>query len=70
MLSKFASTDAVEFLVTVLESPAVVPAVRDEIGQGRNFGHGYLDTAADVFGEDDYLPDADRIADGIERALE
>lgn len=36
VLSNFASSDAVGFLETVLDSPVVVPAVRDEIERGRN----------------------------------
>ena len=51
VLSNFASTDAVGFLVEVLDSPVVVPAVRDELEQGRQFGHDYLTTATDAFGE-------------------
>lgn len=50
VISNFASTDSIEFLVSVLESPIVVPAVRDEIEQGRQFGHEYLDSAVEAFG--------------------
>jgi predicted nucleic acid-binding protein len=49
VISNFASTDSIEFLVSVLESPVVVPAVRDEIEQGRQFGHDYLDSAVEAF---------------------
>lgn len=51
VLSNFASTDAVEFLVAVLESPVVVPAVRDEIERGRTLGHEYLASAVAAFDE-------------------
>jgi len=52
VISNFASTDSIEFLVSVLESPVVVPAVRDEIEQGRQFGHDYLDSAVEAFGDE------------------
>jgi predicted nucleic acid-binding protein len=51
VISNFASTDSIEFLVSVLESPVVVPSVRDEIEQGRQFGHEYLDSAVEAFGD-------------------
>lgn len=51
VISNFASTDSIDFLVSVLESAVVVPAVRDEIEQGRQFGHEYLDSAAEAFGK-------------------
>jgi len=34
VVSNFASTDGIGFLTTLLESPVVVPAVRDEIERG------------------------------------
>jgi predicted nucleic acid-binding protein len=49
VLSNFASTDAIEFLVELLDSPVVVPAVRSEIEQGQQFGHDYLATATEAF---------------------
>lgn len=49
VVSNFASTDAIEFLVEVLESPVVVPAVRDEIEEGRRVGHDYLASAIEAF---------------------
>lgn len=49
VLSNFASTNAIEFLVEVLDSPVVVPAVRDEIEQGKRFGHDFLATAVEAF---------------------
>jgi len=51
VLSNFASTDAVEFLAELLDSPVVVPAVRNEIEQGQQFGHDYLATAVEAFGD-------------------
>jgi predicted nucleic acid-binding protein len=51
VLSDFASTAAIEFLVDLLESPTVAPAVRDETEQGRSAGHDYLDVAVDAFDE-------------------
>lgn len=49
VVSNFASTDAIEFLVEVLESPVIVPAVRDEIEEGRRVGHDYLASAIEAF---------------------
>lgn len=57
VVSNFASTDSIEFLVSVINSPVVVPAVRDEIERGRDFGHGYLAAAVEAFGEDLRLGD-------------
>lgn len=51
VLSNFASTDAIEVLVEMLESPAVVPTVIDEINEGRDFGYEYLTVAVETFGE-------------------
>lgn len=51
VISNFASTNSVEFLVDVLEDPVVVPAVRDEIEQGVNLGHKYLAGAVEAFDE-------------------
>lgn len=51
VLSNFASTDAIEVLVEMLESPAVVPTVIDEINEGRGFGYEYLTVAVETFGE-------------------
>lgn len=50
VLSNFASTDAIRLLIEVLEAPIVVPAVRDEIEQGQQFGHDYLANAVEAFG--------------------
>lgn len=38
VISNYASTDSIEFLVRLLESPVVVPAVRDEIARGEAAG--------------------------------
>jgi predicted nucleic acid-binding protein len=54
VVSNFASTDSISFFATVLESPVVVPAVREELERGLDAGHGYLDTAVDAL--DDELP--------------
>lgn len=51
VISNFASTNTVEFLVKLLESPIVVPAVRDEIEQGVDLGHDYLTGAIEAFDE-------------------
>lgn len=63
VLSNFASSHAVGFLETVLDSPVVVPAVRDEIERGQNLGHEYLTTAVDAF--DEGLPVDDRPAEDV-----
>jgi predicted nucleic acid-binding protein len=52
VLSNFASTDSISFLIAVLESPMVVPAVRDELKRGLDTGHDYLDTAVDALGDE------------------
>jgi predicted nucleic acid-binding protein len=54
VLSNFASTDGISLLTTVLESPVVGPAVRDELEGGLNAGHDYLAPAVDAL--DDGLP--------------
>lgn len=50
VISNFASTNSVEFLVHVLEAPVVVSAVRDEIERGVEHGHEYLTSAVKTFG--------------------
>jgi len=57
VISNYASTNSVEFLVHVLEAPVVVPAVRDEIKQGVKHGHGHLTRAVEAF--DNGLPVSD-----------
>lgn len=68
VLSNFASTDSISFLVDLLDSPAVVPAVRDEIEHGQTVGHDYLDTAVEAFDETvsvvDAVPSSDLTAIG------
>jgi predicted nucleic acid-binding protein len=54
VLSNFASTDGISLLTTVLESPVVVPTVRDELESGLDAGHNYLAPAVDAL--DDGLP--------------
>lgn len=49
VFSNYASTDWIGLLVSILESPVVVPAVRDEIEREHRFGHGYLATAVEAF---------------------
>ena len=49
VISNFASTNSIEFLVNILEAPVVAPAVRDEIEQGTDFGHEYLTSAVEAF---------------------
>lgn len=61
VISNYASTDAIEFVVQVVEAPAVVPAVRDEIEQGVDFGHEYLTRAVEAF--DEGLPISDEPAE-------
>lgn len=51
VISNFASTNSIEFLVDILEAPVVAPAVRDEIEQGVDFGHKYLTSAVEAFDE-------------------
>ena len=54
VVSNFDSTDSISLLATVLESPVVVRAVRDEVERGLDAGHEYLDSAVDAL--DDELP--------------
>jgi predicted nucleic acid-binding protein len=51
VISNYASTNSIEFLVEILEAPVVAPAVRDEIEQGVGFGHEYLTSAVEAFDE-------------------
>ncbi|WP_049934819.1 hypothetical protein [Haloplanus natans] len=51
VVSNFASTDGIGFLSTLLESPVVVPAVREEIERGERAGYEYLGVAVDAIGE-------------------
>lgn len=54
VVSNFASTNSIGYLIEVLDSPVVTPAVRDEITEGYREGYDYLETAVDAF--DDELP--------------
>jgi predicted nucleic acid-binding protein len=51
VVSNFASTDGIGFLTTLLESPVVVPAVREEIERGERAGYEYLGVAVDALDE-------------------
>ena len=66
VLSNFASTDSIDFLVEALESPVVVPAVWDEIDRGTRLGYDYLETIGDPVGEQLPIIDVDRSADSSE----
>jgi len=48
VLSNYASTDSVSWLVTTLDDLRTVPAVRSELEQGRAVGYAYLEHALDV----------------------
>jgi hypothetical protein len=52
VLSNFATTDGISFLATLIESPAVVPTVRDEIERGWTAGYEDLVTAVNSFGDE------------------
>lgn len=45
VLSNFASSQSVDTLNDILDSVAIVPAVRDELEQGVDHGHEYLERA-------------------------
>ncbi len=66
IISNYASTNSIEFLVDVLEAPVVAPAVRDEIEQGVEFGHEYLISAVEAFDDglilSDVPPEMERIS--------
>lgn len=63
VVSNFASTDSIDFLCEVLESPVVVSAVRDEIAHGVRLGHDYLESAASAFGDRLPVIDVDQDAE-------
>ena len=48
VLSNYASTDSVTWLTTTLNALQTVPAVRNELEQGREIGYAYLEHALDV----------------------
>lgn len=58
VISNFASTNAIDFLIHVLDAPIVVPAVQDEIEQGVDDGHEYLTAAVVAFGDGLVISDA------------
>ena len=66
VISNFASTSSVEFLVHLLEAPIVVPAVRDEIERGVKHGHEYLTSAVEAFDNgltvSDVPPEIERVS--------
>jgi hypothetical protein len=68
VISNYASTNSIEFLVDVLEAPVVTPAVRDEIEQGVEFGHEYLTSAVEAFDDEltvsDVPPETGRMSLG------
>lgn len=51
VVSNFASSGSVSFLVRLHESTVVTPAVRDEITRGLQLEYGYLKSAVDAFGD-------------------
>jgi predicted nucleic acid-binding protein len=66
VVSNFASTSSVDFLVHLLEAPIVVPAVRDEIERGVEHGHEYLTSAVEAFDNglavSDVPPEIERVS--------
>lgn len=52
VLSNFASSDAIDWLVELLDRPVVVPAVRTELERGRDHGHRFLAEAIEPLGDD------------------
>lgn len=52
VLSNFASTSAIGWLVGLLERPPVVPAVRNVLEAGRGFGHEFLEEALEAIATD------------------
>jgi predicted nucleic acid-binding protein len=51
VLSNFASSGAVDWLVELLDGPAVPTAVETEVEEGRDHGHEFLDDATAVVGD-------------------
>jgi predicted nucleic acid-binding protein len=52
VLSNFASSGTVARLVTILDRPVAVPAVREELAEGHEQSYGFLSNALDHLGED------------------
>lgn len=52
VLSNFASTESIDWIVELVERPIVVAAVRDELERGMEAGHRYLEAATRAIGEE------------------
>lgn len=65
VLSNFASSGSIDWLIELLERPAATPAVRDELERGRSHGHTFLDTAIDPLGDKLSLLDVDGEDEGV-----
>lgn len=50
--SNYASSESVDELVSILDRPATVTAVRDELVRGRERGYDFLEAAIDRLGDD------------------
>lgn len=75
VLSNFASSDSIGWLVEFLDEPATVPAVVTELKQGRTHGHEFLRSAIDALDDDisvcatdsdDVSVDPDQIRDRLD----
>lgn len=60
LLSNFAGTDSIDWIVELLERPIVVTAVRDELRRGVVAGHHYLERATDAIDEGIELVDPEK----------
>lgn len=52
VLSNFASSDSLDWLIDAVRRPAVAPAVRRELERGRDSGHVFLGAALERLGTD------------------
>lgn len=52
VLSNYASSGSVGWLIELLSQPVVVPAVRDELEAGQAHGHAFLAAAIELLGDD------------------
>lgn len=52
VLSNYASSGSVRWLIELLSQPAAVPAVEDELEAGRAHGHAFLAAAFEPLGDD------------------
>lgn len=68
VLSNFASSESIDWLTTVLDGAVAVPAVRDELDRGREYGHRFLDPAVTELGEEIPLVTVDDGVPAPERA--